>query len=519
MTAVSLRSQVHPMRLRAAAAGTALRPYLGSLSLAIGALLIALPVNLYVHVEAPGRVFLVGILISAISFGLWPSIFASLISAAIYDLFFLPPIYSLSISSRQDIVDLVCFLLIAVITSALAARVRRYAVAADERAMTAEKLADFCCRLAEAPTVETALETAAERLFDHMRLPLCIMVPEIGTACLTARFPSGTEPPARVLEQATQLWDGGKDTDATVLGWRIMRLIASDMPDGMLLLELPSGAQDLTKQQRRRLEPLMFQVAMVIEHFALQQRLLDIRLQKEAEALRATVLTSLSHDLRAPLASIIAGTSGLDHRWSRIDDATKVDAVRTVRAEAERLDGFIGKLLDMTRLQNAAVVPRIERTVLGEVACSAIDQSASALGMHPVFLEIPDDLPLADADPVLLQQVLVNILDNAAKYSPDRAPIRIRAEHDETIVRLDILDEGRGIRETDLPFLFDRFYRVRSTSLPVPGTGLGLAICQGFLQVMRGSIQAANRSDGRGAIFSIFLPLSMRETPQGATLS
>ena len=114
---------------------------------------------------------------------------------------------------------------------------------------------------------------------------------------------------------------------------------------------------------------------MTIEHFALQQRLLDVRLQKEAEALRATVLTSLSHDLRAPLASIIAGASVLDHQWRVLDDTVKIDAVRTVRGEAERLDGFIGKLMDMTRLEHQAVIPHIERVVLGEVVCSAIDLS------------------------------------------------------------------------------------------------------------------------------------------------
>jgi two-component system sensor histidine kinase KdpD len=489
------------------------------LSLAIGALLIALPVNLFIHVEAPARVFLVGILISAISFGLWPSLFASLISAVIYDLFFLPPIYSLSIASRQDVLDLVCFLVIAIITSALAARVRRYAVAADRRAMSAEKLADFCCRLAEAATIETAIETAAERLFNQIGLPVCIIVPQAGAGCLSARFPVGSEPAASVSEEATRLWHSGESVAATIRGWRIMHLAPSDMPVGLLLLRLPSGEQMVTQHQQHLLDPLMLQIAMTIERFALQQRLLDVRLQKEAEALRATVLTSLSHDLRAPLASIIAGASGLDHQWQYIDDTTRIHAIRTVRAEAERLDGFIGKLLDMTRLENAAVIPQIERTFLGEVVCSAIDQSGAALGLHPIVLEIPDDLPLADADPVLLQQVLVNLFDNATKYSPDRAPIRVRAGHDEALVRLDIIDEGVGLRDIDLPFLFDRFYRVRSATGPVPGTGLGLAICQGFLQVMRGSIQAANRTDQSGAVFSIFLPLSIRETTQQGMLS
>jgi two-component system sensor histidine kinase KdpD len=277
------------------------------------------------------------------------------------------------------------------------------------------------------------------------------------------------------------------------------------------MVRFHNDAGGLTDKQRQSLEPLLFHIALVVERFSLQQRLLDVRLQKEAEKWRATVLTSLSHDLRAPLASIVAGASGLCLHWQHIDDPAKIGVVRTVQSEAERLNGFIDKIIDITRVEHDAVTPRIEPTVLGAVVCSAIDQLEPVLANYTVNLEFSDELPLVGTDPVLLLQVVVNILDNAAKYSPKGSTIRMRSEHDGTIVRLDIIDEGCGIPEGDLPRLFDRFYRGRSAVDQVPGTGLGLAICQGFLQAMNSTIRATNRSDAPGMIFAVSLPLAMRE--------
>jgi two-component system sensor histidine kinase KdpD len=492
-----------------------LRPYLGSLSLAVMALSIALPINVLLDVPALGRVFLVGILISAIAFGLWPSIFASLISTVIYDLFFLPPIYSLSISSRQDVVDLICFVVVAIITSALAARVKRYAVTADERAISAEKFADFCRRLAFAVTVDAAMEEAAALLFQHLQLPVAVVLPESGMQGIVACYPSDRAPSARALDGARQAWASGARTDMTIDDTHILIVSASGIAVAIVMVGVADGALGVTDEQRRTLDPLLLQIGLVIERFSLQQRLLDARLQKEAEALRATVLTSLSHDLRAPLASIIAGSSGLELRWQTLDEAAKIDAVQTIRSEAERLDGFIGKLLDITRIEHGSVMPRIERVVLGEIVCSAADKLGPNLANHRLILDIADDLPLANADPELLLQVLVNILDNASKYSPAGSTIRVSASHDETMTRLAITDEGSGIAEGDLPRVFDRFYRVRSTAAPVPGTGLGLAICLGFMQVMRGTIEAANRADAHGMIIALSLPLSIREYSEG----
>jgi two-component system, OmpR family, sensor histidine kinase KdpD len=183
----------------AGAVNIKLRPYLGGLALALGALAIALPINVLIDVFALARVFLVGILISAISFGLWPSIFASLISAVLYDVFFLPPVYSLSIASRQDVIDLVCFLFAAIITSTLAARVRRYAIAADERAISAEKIADFCRRLSAALSLESAANESAALLSEHLRAPVSLMLPQPDTRDILASFPPNTVLSVRAL--------------------------------------------------------------------------------------------------------------------------------------------------------------------------------------------------------------------------------------------------------------------------------------------------------------------------------
>jgi two-component system, OmpR family, sensor histidine kinase KdpD len=499
----------------AGAVNIKLRPYLGGLALALGALAIAIPINALIDVPALARVFLVGILISAINFGLWPSIFASLISAVLYDVFFLPPVYSLSIASRQDVIDLVCFLFAAIITSALAARVRRYAIAADERAISAEKIADFCRRLGAALSLESAANESAALLSEHLRAPVSVMLPRPDTRDIIASFPPNTVLSARALGAVNWKPDVAEQQHLVIDGAQIMYLSASSGRVGLVMVRLLNDAGSLTDKQRQSLDPLLFHIALVVERFSLQQRLLDVRLQKEAEKLRATVLTSLSHDLRAPLASIVAGASGLCLHWQHIDDPAKIGVIRTVQSEAERLDGFIDKIIDITRVEHGAVTPRMEPTVLGRVVCSAFDQLEPVLANYTVNLEFSDDLPLVDTDPVLLLQVVVNILDNAAKYSPEGSMIRVRSEHDGTIVRLDIIDEGCGIPQDDLPRLFDRFYRGRSTVDQVPGTGLGLAICHGFLQAMNSTIRATNRSDAAGMMFAISLPLAMPELKKG----
>ena len=231
------------------------------------------------------------------------------------------------------------------------------------------------------------------------------------------------------------------------------------------------------------------------------------KLNSEADRLRSALLTSISHDLKTPLASIIGAVGTLKDFGDVLDEAAKRDLVTTVQDEAERLNRFIANLLDMTRLESGALEPRSGFHDLGEIIGSALQRAGKVLRHHRVHLQVSDKLPMLKLDPVLFEQVLFNILDNAAKYSPAGSTISIRAEQSGGTVRLQIVDEGEGIPEQDIEKIFDKFYRVRKGDQVRAGTGLGLPICRGFVEAMGGTIAAANRPDRSGVVITLNLPI------------
>jgi two-component system sensor histidine kinase KdpD len=190
-----------------------------------------------------------------------------------------------------------------------------------------------------------------------------------------------------------------------------------------------------------------------------------------------------------------------------LGEEAKRDLTVTIQEEAERLNRFIANLLDMTRLESGAVQPNLALNDVGEIVGSALKRAAKILLQHRIEVDLAADLPLLSLDAVLFEQVLFNLLDNAAKYAPAGSAIRLRAAHDSRFVTLQILDEGPGIPESDLELVFDKFHRAQKADQVRAGTGLGLSICRGFVEAMGGAIVAGNRSDRSGAVFTIKLPV------------
>jgi two-component system, OmpR family, sensor histidine kinase KdpD len=218
-------------------------------------------------------------------------------------------------------------------------------------------------------------------------------------------------------------------------------------------------------------------------------------------------LTSISHDLKTPLAAILGSAGTLRDLSNALSDGEKAELLTTVIDESERLNRFIANLLDMTKLESGAIVPNAALHDIGEIVGSALSRAGKILARHSVELELAAGLPMLDVDAVLFEQVLFNILDNAAKYSPAGTTIRIHSWRDNGSACLQILDEGDGIPAADLERIFDKFYRAQKGDQVRAGTGLGLAISRGFVEAMHGTITAANRADRPGAAFTITLPI------------
>jgi two-component system sensor histidine kinase KdpD len=263
----------------------------------------------------------------------------------------------------------------------------------------------------------------------------------------------------------------------------------------------------LTPDQRRLLDALVDQGALAIERVLLVEDMDRVKRTVESDRLRAALLTSISHDLKTPLASVLGAASTLRDLSPKLSGAERSDLLATVIDESERLNRFIANLLDMTKLESGAVVPNTARHDLGEIVGSALRRAGKILVHHKVRLELAADLPMLELDAVLFEQAVFNLLDNAAKYAPPDTTISIRGVCDRDSVTLQIMDEGEGIPPDDLHNVFDKFYRAQKGDHVRAGTGLGLAIARGFVEALRGTISAANRSDRSGAVLTIRLPI------------
>ena len=488
------------------------RPYIISVLLVIAALLAAMALRQFLAVSNIALVFLTAVTVSAVLYGLGPSLLACLLGVLAYNFFFLPPIYTFTIADPENVVALFVFAIVAIIVSNLAARVRSQAIAARQRARITEQLYQFSRKLAVAVKMDDLLWATAHQIALMLKVRVVLLLPSGDSITVKAGFPPEDMLDEADLAAAKWSWEKnrvtGRESD-TLPGakWLFMPMRTARGPVGVVGIVRDEPGPLLRPDQQRLLDALADQAALAIERINLAQDLDRARLLAEADRLRSALLTSISHDLRTPLASILGSASSLASQGAGLDDATKQELLATIQEEAERLNRFIGNLLDMTRLESGPLRPRSSPAVLSDIIGAALRRAGKVLGRHRVQVDLPPDLPMLDLDMVLFEQVLCNLLDNAAKYSPPDALVAIKAWRDGDSVRLQIIDEGEGIPQTELERIFDKFYRVRAADRGRAGTGLGLAICRGFVEAMNGTITAANRTDRPGAILTITLPV------------
>jgi two-component system sensor histidine kinase KdpD len=487
------------------------RGYLGALAFTAVALGAGLVLQQYFHITNVALVFLTGVLATAITYGLWPALLASVVSVLAFNFFFLPPLYTFSIADRENVNALFFFAIVAVIASNLTARVRAQALVARERAKATEDLYLFSRKLAGAFTLDDLLWATAFQIARMLQLRVVILLPEGESVAVRAGYPPEDMLDEADLAAAKWVWErgtaAGRGAD-TLPGakWLFLPMRTGRGVVGVVGLDREKPGA-LPPDQRRLFDALADQAALAIERLNLAQDIDRNRLNAETEKLRAALLTSISHDLRTPLASILGSASSLKAYGASLDEPSKQELLDGIVGEAERLNRFIANLLDMTRLESGALAPRLEATDLADVAGSALGRAAKVLAGHCVELALEPDLPALDLDPVLFEQAIFNLLDNAAKYSPAGSAVQLRAARANGHVTLMVSDGGPGIPPQDLDRIFDKFYRVQAGDQKRAGTGLGLAIARGFIEAMGGTLRAGNRGDGTGAVFTITLPV------------
>jgi two-component system sensor histidine kinase KdpD len=276
----------------------------------------------------------------------------------------------------------------------------------------------------------------------------------------------------------------------------------------------------LAPDQRRLLEALGDQAAVAIERARFASDIQQARLLSERERLQAILLSSISHDLRTPLASILGSATSLLENETAFDTATRADLLTTIREEAERLNRFVGNLLDTTRLESGAMKLNRDWVAIEDIVGAALQRLKATLASRNVDIVIEPRLPLLHVDFVLIEQVFVNLLDNAAKYSPPDTLMRITARRADDLLEISVEDEGIGLSVEDLERVFDKFYRVGHGDRHPAGTGLGLSICRGIVEEHGGTIHAESPgSSGRGTAFRVRLPVEEAPTVPDEQLS
>jgi two-component system sensor histidine kinase KdpD len=448
----------------------------------------------------------------AVRYGLLPSLFASVAASLCYNFFFLPPVYTFTITDPTNIAAFFFFMLIAILVSNVAARVRTPAVAAIGRVRTTESLYAFSRKLAGTATLDDVLWATAYQTALMLKVRVVLLLPEDGVLTVKAGYPPEDQLDKADLAAANWAWSNdrpaGRGSDTLPGAKRLFLPMRTGRgPIGVIGIDNDKTGPLLTPDQRRLLDALVDQGALAIERVLLVEDMDRVKRTVESDRLRSALLTSISHDLKTPLASVLGAASTMRDLESGLSDAEKRDLLATVIDESERLNRFIANLLDMTKLESGAIVPNTAPHDVGEIVGSALRRAGKILVRHKVSLDLAADLPMLELDAVLFEQVLFNLLDNAAKYAPADTTISIRGQRDEDQVILQILDEGDGIPPAELDSVFDKFYRAQKGDHVRPGTGLGLAISRGFVEAMHGKIFAANRSDRSGAVLTIRLPI------------
>ncbi len=502
-----------PLRARTHVAGEAvdLMPYAMS-TMTVGA---AIGLGRLIHMVVPlpniSLVFLAAILFTAVNYGLWPSLYASLISTLAYNFFFLPPLYTFTITDPANVLALVFFSIVAILTSNLTARVRHQIVVAQSRVKTTTELNSFSRKLAGINDLDDLLWAASFQIASMLKLRVVFLFPTSEHMSVTAGYPPEDIADEADLAAARWAFDhqraAGRSSDTLPGAKRLFLPIKT--ATGMLAvvgLDREAPGPLFTADERRLLNALLDQIAVSIERIRLAEDIDNARLTSETERLRGALLTSISHDLRTPLASIIGAITSLRSYFHKYDDRQRLELMLTIEDEAERLNRFVGNLLDITRLESGALIIRKSEIDIGELVETALRRAARMLAKHHVEVSISAHLPAIKADPILLEQVLFNLLDNAAKYSPPGSRVTIGAWATGPDVSISVADEGEGIPPDELEMIFDKFHRAGAGDSRPAGTGLGLAVCRGFVEAFGGTILAANRPGGHGAIVTVRLP-------------
>ena len=462
--------------------------------------------------------FLMAVLFSAVRFGIWPAVATSVLSFLAYNFFFIEPVYSFTVASPHEVLSLFVFLGVAVLTSTLAGSARQQAEASAIRARASRRLYEFTRRLAGLVEPEAVAERAVAEVQGDLGRAALLLLPRDGDLVIAASWP-----PEDALDTASlsaARWALEKDEPAgagtgtlPAAPWFFAPVRAAQGPIGVI--GVARSDEGLDAESRTLLDTVAEITAAALERARLSREIAEAQSAAETERVRNTLLASISHDFRTPLASILGAATSLIDYGEKLPDATRADLLTQVKDEAEHLDGMVRNLLSMTRLEAGALDLRPDWTDVREILERAVADAKRRGATQRMTVEAEAMLPLIRADGTLLDQAVGNVLGNAIRYAGADARIALSARRESDGVMVAIEDDGPGISAAALPHVFEKFARGGAEHGDGgEGSGLGLAIAKGVVEAHGGAISAASPiSDGRGARLTLRLPVSGAAAP------
>jgi two-component system, OmpR family, sensor histidine kinase KdpD len=469
------------------------------------------------HLTDVVMVFLLGVVVVSMRFGYGPSLLAAVLSVVSFEFFFIPPLFSFAVADARHIVTFAVMFFVAFVISHLSKRVHDQADAARGRERDTASLYAASREIGLAYSREALLAAAARHAREMFRAGVAVLLPgpnEKLQVVLADDSPAGASG-EEVAAAAEWMWQhertagDGKVEAATLKRPLLVPLRGSRGRVGVLAFLPTETSSALDAESRALLEAFAALVGSALERTMLADEARAARLRVETEQLRNALLSSVSHDLRTPLGVVTGVTSALLERAPK-DEETRRLLLTTAHEEALRLSQLVRNLLDMTRVEAGALSVRKELQPIEEVIGAALTRLEDRLRDREVGTDIPEDLPLAPFDPILIEQVLINLLENAAKYTPPGTPIDVAVALQGRDVRVEVADRGPGVPDGAAERVFDKFYRARERE--GGGVGLGLTICRGVVLAHGGRIWVDDRPGG-GASFRFTLPLDETKDP------
>ncbi len=455
--------------------------------------------------------YLLGVLVVAAYLGRGPAVLASILSVLSYDYFFVEPYLTLAVSDPRELVTFVVLLVTALVTGTLTVMIREQAEAARQGEQRTATLYAMSRELMRHHRTANVASVAARHIEQISNGQVAVLLPDTdGHLTVQTGKESAFVMDAKDAGVAQWVLDHGQRAGLGTetlpdAGALYLPLAASRGVIGVLAIRPDQPRRSWAPDQLHLLEAFTNQVATAVDRILFAKEAQNAQLTIETERMRNAVLSAVSHDLRTPLATIVGATSSLLEQDGHITEEERTGLLQAAHDESIRLDRLVNNLLSMTRLEAGALRVEKEWLPLEEVVGAALVRVEDRLGHRVVKTSFPSDSALVLLDGVLIEQVLINLLDNAIKYTPADSPIDLLAEITKDSVHLTVADHGPGIPSGDLERIFDKFYRAAAAG--APGVGLGLSICRGIVEAHGGRMWAENPSGG-GAAFHIVLPMS-----------